>query len=200
MKNGRNLQPQSAMENDDLPVEEHVVAPFIHSNSSMPQMPHNENNNLRTGEIENIPLETPDDGDSEHSQEEFKQLSKMDVLEAFHRLIEQSCPSVQSVTFKSIIGRDSEDISSSIASLVEAFKLFMKRITFFAVITLYGKVRYMLENYQHLVSLMQDRNSSNVLPCRSTIGQSIFPVQLGRVFMRPSISSFPVKNQFNKYI
>lgn len=99
------------------------------------------------------------------------QLMNQDTFDAFHRTSDDIAVDPQ--TPPPELSTLSENESVTISKLIDDLKGFMKRTVFLAVISLYGKVRYTCENYEHLVAMMKDGDSVNVLPCLTTMRQSI---------------------------
>ena len=86
---------------------------------------------------------------------------------------------------------------------VSKLKRQMRRAVFLGIISLYGKVRYTLEHYEHLVAMMRDGQkgeSALVLPCVSTMRRFVFPRLLQHCFVKSSIESFPTKPGFVPYL
>ena len=76
----------------------------------------------------------------------------------------------------------------------------MRRSVLLGIVSLYGKVRYTLENYDHLVAMMQDQKDGTILPCASTMRKYVFPRILKELFMKSSIESFPMKAVVSTYV
>ena len=84
----------------------------------------------------------------------------------------------------------------------------MSRSIVLGIISLYGKVRYTLEHYEHLVALMQEREvgqedtgkEASVLPCPSTMRKAIFPRLLKHLFVQSTIERFELKKNYTHYV
>lgn len=71
---------------------------------------------------------------------------------------------------------------------------FMPRHVLLAIISLYGKCRYTLDHYEHLVAMMRDVSGSPSLPCATTMRKVIFPRLLKNQFVQSSKRTFPRKS------
>ncbi len=83
------------------------------------------------------------------------------------------------------------------------FKQTMRRSVFLGIISLYGKVRYTLEHYEHLVAMLQDNDGQRegtVLPCVTTMRKKVFPRLVDKLFVKSSIETFPMKASFTSYL
>ena len=162
---------------------------------------------------ENVEIQNPtslphpgpyvEDDDGGSSNEEVDAFIHADVFDIFHKPTEPGDLGSQQPSACNTAPPDHADLVIDVQTLtgiVTAFKSFMKRTVFLGIISLYGKVRYTLEHYDHLVSLMKDVNNVNVLPCSTTMRQSIFPSLLLRLFVPSSIEWFPFKKGVSNYI
>lgn len=85
-------------------------------------------------------------------------------------------------------------------SVLERVQRSMNRGVLLACISLYGKVRYTLEHYEHLVEMMKDCETPTILPCSTTMRKFVFPRMIEKIFVRSSIQQFPTKSSFIPYL
>ena len=137
------------------------------------------------------PIEDNNINHSGSSEDEFEHLMRQEAFDVFHPdSDEELAPSQPLPPQRS---NDSTDLLVIAVRLVADLKSFMKRTAFLAIISLYEKVRYTLDHYDHLVALMKDGGSVNVLPSSTTMRQKIFPSLLSRFFVPSTIESFSSK-------
>lgn len=88
-------------------------------------------------------------------------------------------------------------------NFITSFKRSMRRSVLLGILSLYGKVRYTLDHYEHLVALMQERGDGKegiILPCATTMRKSVFPRILKHLFVKSSIETFPMKKSYTHYL
>ena len=97
---------------------------------------------------------------------------------------------------------DTNDMPSDqfVSKLVLTAKKMMSRPVLLACISLYGKCRYTIEHYEHLVIMMRDCNNGVLLPSAATMRKVIFPRMCRTLFVQSSIESFPRKSGFSNYL
>lgn len=84
--------------------------------------------------------------------------------------------------------------------LLHSLRKLMSRSLFLGIVSLYGKTRYTLDHYDHLVAMMQDGPNGVLLPCATTMRKYIFPRLIKSLFVKSSIESFPTKSTFISYV
>ena len=88
-----------------------------------------------------------------------------------------------------------KNVQSGVQILSSLRKL-MSRETFLGAISIYGKARYTLDNYEHLVSMMLDGDTGTALPSASTMRKFVFPRLVKDNFVESSIETFPFKSNY----
>lgn len=78
--------------------------------------------------------------------------------------------------------------------ILASLKKKMDRSVFLGAISLYGKCRYTLEHYEHLVAMMRDCSGQPSIPCATTMRKVVFPHMLKELFVKSTIRSFPTKS------
>lgn len=84
--------------------------------------------------------------------------------------------------------------------ICKAMKRLMSRPVFLGIISLYGKTRYTLENYEHLVAMMKDGDEGIHLPCATTMRKFVFPRLVNSLFVKSSIESFSTNSNYSSYL
>ena len=82
----------------------------------------------------------------------------------------------QSTRYSNADSTTDPDVQSALCArgIVSKILSFMKRTTFLGIISLYGKVRYTLEGYEHLFVMMKDSPNGQILLSSSTMRKKIF--------------------------
>ena len=93
---------------------------------------------------------------------------------------------------------ESEDLSSeeelsAAIRFISVFKQKMNRSVLLAAVSLYGKCRFTLLHYEHLVRLLRWVGANVSLPSASTMRKVIFPRMVKTLFVLSEIKSFPTK-------
>ena len=94
---------------------------------------------------------------------------------------------------------DNENMEKA-ARILTSVKRFMSRPILLGAISLYGKVRYTLEHYDHLVEMMKDGESGTRLPSSVTMRKSVFPQMIKTILVQSSIQQFKTKASFTPYL
>ena len=81
-------------------------------------------------------------------------------------------------------------------NVVDYIKHNLKRETFMGIISLYGKTRYTLDNYDHLVAMMKDKQQGVCLPSASSMRQHIFPYLVSNLFVHSTVKAFKFKKGY----
>lgn len=93
-----------------------------------------------------------------------------------------------------------EEENTLLASkIVASVKNFLRRPTMLGIISLYGKCRYTVESYEHMVAMKRDRNDEPSLPCITTMRNSVFPRLLQTLFVPSIVKEFPLKDGYYYY-
>lgn len=101
-------------------------------------------------------------------------------------------------TFDAMATSESEPFDADIASLasdvVATTKKKLKRLCFLGILSLYGKTRFTLDSYDHLVTMMRDKDTGQSIPSASTMRQRVFPYLVQNLFTQSAIHKFTFKD------
>ena len=131
--------------------------------------------------------------------------NEQDLMTTREEEIEGTCDHQQQ-SASSSAGRAQEkegDQCPAALDFVDSLKRSMTRPVLLGIVSLYGKVRYTLDHYEHLVEMMKDGREEDegaTLPSATTMRKSIFPRILKNLLVGSSIEKFPAKPGFSSYI
>ncbi len=145
------------------------------------------------------------DSESDHFPEEFKLDLWLDIFEERNddsSKLHEEALQADETNMETVPATSSiSDVEvQKVVNIISWVKRFINRGVLLGMISLYGKIRYTLEHYEHLVVMMKDEEKGTNLPSSSKMRKYVFPQILKKLFVKSKIETFPMKAGFSSYL
>ncbi len=141
-------------------------------------------NNCETSEPSGPP---PCNTEADHYDREDER-NEQDQIEMITRLCNQDETEVNDQP--TMTETDIKKLSESIRSIMKSK---VNRNYLLGVLTLFGRARYSVKQYEHLAFLLSAFEAKENLPCHSTVRSAIWPFLINHLFVESTIESFSTR-------